>query len=323
MKKTIKFALLTLTLFLAGIFNHSMVQPSQRVTAQETHDFRVGYVAYTLNDPFQNYLINAAKSKAEELGYQFELVNAEEDLIRQQDHVITLIENGIDALVVVPYDTSAMGPITQAAVDADIPLVYLNRNPFATIDDMPEGVYYVGSDEVIAGNLQAQEAGRLLDGQGNVAIILGQLGVENTILRTLGVTSYFEEHYPEMKIIAEETALEQRDKAVSLTENLISAYGDDLHAILANNDEAALGAVQALQNAGRDDVIVMGVDLIPDAKEAIANGTMTASIFQDAEGQGKGTLDILSKVYSGQDIDSPVHYIDFQLVTSDNLANFN
>ena len=55
MEKTIKFALLTLTLFLAGIFNHSMVQPSQRVTAQETHDFRVGYVVYTLNDPFQNY----------------------------------------------------------------------------------------------------------------------------------------------------------------------------------------------------------------------------------------------------------------------------
>ena len=53
-------------------------------------------------------------------------MNAEEDLIRQQDHVIMLIENGIDALVVVPYDTSAMGPMTQAAVDADIPLVYLN-----------------------------------------------------------------------------------------------------------------------------------------------------------------------------------------------------
>lgn len=320
MKKIIKLMVLTISVFVFG--NISAFISPKHIAAEQTQKLKVGYVAYTLNDPYQNYLINAATDEAEQLGITLELVNAEEDLIRQQDHVHTLIENGIDALIVVPYDTSAMGPITESAVEAGIPLVYLNRNPFSTIDEMPEDVYYVGSDEVIAGNLQARETGRLLNGQGNVAIILGQLGVENTILRTHGVKSYFEEHYPEIKIISEETSLEQRDQAVSLTENLISAHGKDLHAILANNDEAALGAVQALKNSDREDVIVMGIDLIPDAIEAIESGTMTGSIFQDADGQGRGSVQKIFSALNNESIESPVSYIDFQLVTIENLAEF-
>jgi inositol transport system substrate-binding protein len=93
--------------------------------------------------------------------------DAQEDVVRQQDQVNTMIEQGVDALVVVPVDTSAMGPITDAAQAAGIPLVYVNRNPFGE-SDPPDGVYYVGSEEIVAGRMQGEALVEMMGEEGNV-----------------------------------------------------------------------------------------------------------------------------------------------------------
>ena len=201
----------------------------------------VGYAINNLNDTFQTYILEAAKDKAKENDMSIRVENAKEDLIAQQDQVNTLIQNGVDALIVVPVDTSAMDPITKAAQNADIPLIYVNRNPYAGKEDkMPKNVYYVGSEEITAGIMQMEFIGEKLGGKGNIAILMGILGNEGAMKRTEGVEQVIKEKYPEMKVLNKETAEWQRDKAIAVTENWISSYGKDINAVIANNDEMAL-----------------------------------------------------------------------------------
>lgn len=319
MKKLINNVLLILAALTLSVSSLA----TSTVSAQDDGGTKkIGYVINNLNDTFQTYILNAAEEAANEGGFQFEVANSEEDLIKQQDHVNSLIQTGVDGLVVVPVDTSAMGPITDAAVAAGIPLVYVNRNPYSGNEEsMPEGVYYVGSNEIQAGIMQAEYASELLGGEGGIAILMGILGNEGAMARTAGVEQVVDETEG-LSVLNSETAEWQRDKALTITENWISAYGDTLNVVLSNNDEMALGAIQALQNAGRDDVIVMGVDAIPDAISAIEAGTMTATMFQDAVGQGAGAVDILARLLNGEDVTEQVTFIEFQLVNQDNIEDF-
>ncbi len=285
----------------------------------EGEAMKVGYSCNNLNDTFQTYIVEAAKTAAKDAGITLDVQDAQEDVIKQQDQVNTLIEQGVKALIVVPVDTSAMDPITKAAQEAEIPLVYVNRNPFGE-GAIPEGVYYVGSQEVVAGEFQANYLEELLPDGGGVAILQGILSNEGALKRTegnekvLGANTSF-------KILAKETANWQRDQGLTLTENWLTAYGDELKAILANNDEMALGAVQALQAAGRKDVIVMGVDAIDDAKAAVADGTLAATVLQDAAGQGGGAVTVVKGVFDGGTVES-ITWVPFVLITPDNIADF-
>lgn len=284
---------------------------------------KVGYAINNLNDTFQTYILDAAKKEAKDKGYELRVENAKEDLISQQDQVNTLIQNGVSALVVVPVDTSAMDPITKAAQEADIPLVYVNRNPYAGKEDsMPDGVYYVGSEEITAGIMQMDFLGEKMKGKGGIAIAMGILGNEGTVKRTEGVINTAEEKYPDIKVLAKETGEWQRDKALSIAENWISTYGDELNAILANNDEMALGAVQAAKNTGRSDLLIAGVDAIPDAIEAIENDELAATVFQDGVGQGKGAIEIITALKDEKSPGESVKYVPFQLVTKENVSDF-
>ncbi|WP_288395979.1 substrate-binding domain-containing protein [uncultured Vagococcus sp.] len=279
----------------------------------------VGYAINNLNDTFQTYILEAAKDKAKENDMNIRVENAKEDLIAQQDQVNTLIQNGVDALIVVPVDTSAMDPITKAAQNADIPLIYVNRNPYAGKEDkMPKNVYYVGSEEITAGIMQMEFIGEKLGGKGNIAILMGILGNEGAMKRTEGVEQVIKEKYPEMKVLNKETAEWQRDKAIAVTENWISTYGKDINAVIANNDEMALGALQAAKKNNRSDMLIIGTDAIPDAIEAVEKGELAGTVFQDAKGQGGGAIDVLVN----KDKAESVTYVPFQLITKDNVSEF-
>jgi len=282
-------------------------------------EITIGYAINNMNDTFQTYIVDAAKAKAEEYGYKIEIQDSQEDVVRQQDQVKTMINNGVDALIVVPVDTSAMEPITNAALEAGIPLVYVNRNPFGE-SEVPDGVYYVGSQEIIAGQLQAEYLIELMGEEGGVAILMGILSNEGAVKRTEGNENVLSK-YPGIEILAKESGNWQKDQGMSITENWITAYGDKLNAILSNNNEMAIGALNALEAAGRDDVIVMGVDAIPDAVQLVADGKLAATVLQDANGQGEGAVNVVHKVLQGENPDK-VTWIEFKLVTKDNVAEY-
>jgi inositol transport system substrate-binding protein len=312
MKRTV-FVIAAILLVTAGLFAAGGGQQSGKPL--------VGYVCNNFNDTFQGYIMNEFKGYfADKPEYTLEFQDAQEDVVKQQDQVNNLISKGAKALVVVPVNTSAMAPITKAAQDAKIPLVYVNRNPFGE-GSLPPNVFYVGSQEIVAGTLQMEAMGKLLNGEGGVCILIGKLDNEGAILRTQGNEDTIKAKFPNIKVLAKETGNWQRDQGMSLAENWITTYGSGLKGILGNNDEMALGAVEALRAAGRTDVLVMGVDAIPDAITAIDNGSLAASVLQDAKGQGRGAAEAAHKALSGQSQDS-VKWVPFVLVDKSNLAQY-
>lgn len=315
MKKIL--AILLVLVLALGMFTACGGGAEEEAPADET--VTIGFAQCNLNDTFQTYVVDAATAKAEELGYTIDVQDAQEDVVKQQDQVNTMIEQGYDAIMVVPVDTAAMGPITQAVTEAGIPLIYVNRNPFGT-DEPPAGVYYVGSQEIVAGQLQGQFLVEKMGEKGGVGILMGILSNEGAVKRTEGNEEILSQ-YPDIKILAKESGEWQYDKGMAITENWLTAYGAELTAILANNDGMAIGALQALEAAGRDDVIVCGVDAIPDAVNLVAEGKLDATVLQDAEGQGAGGVDVAAKVLAGETPEA-ITWIDFVLVTPENVADF-
>jgi len=281
----------------------------------------IGYACADLNNTFQTYLVDAARNFADANGVGLTVTDAQQDVIFQQNQVETMIQNNISALVVSPSDTSAMGPVTNVALGANVPLVYVNSNPY-TDSDMPAGVYYVGSLETTGGRLQMEKAGELMSGEGNVFILIGDPGYEASRQRTEGVKEIIAEKYPNIKVVSEEVADWQREKAVTVTENWLTAHGDNVNAIIANNDEMALGAIQALTAAGRSDVIVIGIDAIPDAVKAIEAGTMAASVFQDAAGQAGGAMQVALDVLNNNPPSEQILWVPFILVDEKNFREY-
>ncbi len=284
----------------------------------EGEAMKVGYSCNNFNDTFQTYIADAAKAAAKEANITLDVQDAQEDVIKQQDQIKALIEQGVQGLIVVPVDTSATEPITAAAKEAGIPLVYVNRNPFGE-SQPPENVYYIGTKEVDAGKFQAEYLKELLPDGGGVAILQGILSNEAALKRTEGNEEILKG--TNFTILAKESANWQRDQGITLTENWITAYGDNLKVVLGNNDEMALGAVQALQAAGKTEVIVMGVDATPDGKAAVENGTMACTVLQDPVAFGSGAVDILKKVTAGESVDA-VTWLPFTLITPENVKEF-
>ncbi|MBR0599946.1 sugar ABC transporter substrate-binding protein [Sinanaerobacter chloroacetimidivorans] len=280
----------------------------------------IGYACKNLNDTFQTYLVDAANEYAEENNIKLDIADAQNDVVRQHDQVNTFITQGVDALIVLPIDTSAAEPMTIAAKEAGIPLVYLNTNPYPD-GNFPEGTYYVGSIEKEAGEMQAEFIGKLLNGQGNVCILQGSLTHEGAVMRSEGVVDKLKELYPDVKVLAKQPAEWQKDQGMSVTENWITAYGD-IDAVFANNDEMALGAINALQEAGMTETHVIGIDGTKGALDAIKAGTLAGSVFQDAAGQAEGAMEIAAKAAKGEEISEQIKWIPFILITPENVDDF-
>ncbi len=150
-----------------------------------------------------------------------------------------------------------MKPIIDQASKAGVALVFVNRKPQAQLGDK---MAFVGSDSELAGRLQMEALAKAMNGKGNVAILLGDLANESTRERTKGVEAVVAK-YPNIKVVQKQTAKFSRNDAVDVVSNWMTA-GDDINAIASNNDEMAIGAIQAL---GKNDkhILVAGVDGTP------------------------------------------------------------
>ncbi|MCD8138336.1 MAG: substrate-binding domain-containing protein [Planctomycetaceae bacterium] len=281
---------------------------------------KIGYCDNNFNDTFHTFMLDAAQEYAKNNNIELTVMDAQLNSIRQQDSVRTLLNDGVQALIVIPNDTSAVGPMTEAAQEAGVPIIYLNLDPFSD-GNVPEGAYYVGSPTKEGGIMQMEYIGEKLGGKGAICILMGLLTNEATYSRTDGVVEVVKTKYPDIQILSQETALWQRDQAVSVTENWLTAHGESISAIIANNDEMALGASQALRTAGLTDVLTAGIDGTPDALQAIQNGTLTVSVLQDVVGQGRGAVELAHKLIRGE-TSAPVIWVPLALITKENVQNF-
>jgi inositol transport system substrate-binding protein len=260
------------------------------------------------------------------LDVELQFEDAQTDIGKQLDQVNNFVAQGVDAIIVNPVDASATQPITAAATAAGIPLIYVNRQP---VEKLPEsGVSFVGSNEYEAGTLQMTEVCRLLGGKGKVNIIMGDLAYEAARVRTQAAEDVLKKPECAGITVAEKQAGKwTRISGTDLVTNWLSA-GLDVNAIIANNDEMALGAVQALKGvnkelgAGEGKIVVGGIDATQDAMKAMKAGDLSVSVFQDAAGQGKGAVETALKMIAKEPVEQNV-WIPFELVTPANLSSYD
>lgn len=280
---------------------------------------KVGVSIANFDDTFLTYMMDGMKAyaKANPDAVELTFTDAKEDMAKQLDQVENFIVQKMDAIIIVPVDTSATAPMTKNILAKNIKAVYVNRNP----GNLPDGAFYVGSEEIVAGRLQMEFLGEKLKGKGNVAILIGKLDNEGALKRTAGNEEIQKKKYPGIKILDKQTGQWQRNEGLAKTEDWLNRFGKDLNAILANNDDMALGAIQALKDKKRTDIIVVGVDATPDALTSVSKGELAATVFQDAAGQGGGGVEVAVKAAKGEKVPKE-NWIPFKLVTPENLSQF-
>jgi len=249
-------------------------------------------------------------------GVELIAVDSKEDVATQLGQVENFVAQGVDAIIIIPANTDAADPMTKAAQDAGIPLVYVNRIP----SNLPEGVAYVGSDSIQAGIMQAEWLAEKLGGKGNVVIMNGDLAQEAAQKRTEGEKQVFAT-FPDIQIIKEDTASWDRAQGLALMENWLST-GDQIDAVASNNDEMAIGALQAIEAAGLlGQILVGGVDASPDALAEMDKGRLNVTVFQNAKGQGEGGIQAAIALARGEKIEQ-ITWIPFELVTPENYKDY-
>ncbi|HEY5812503.1 MAG TPA: sugar ABC transporter substrate-binding protein [Terrimicrobiaceae bacterium] len=275
-------------------------------------------LAYS-DDLFLTTLREAMEQRAKELGVKIQFEHAQGDIGKQLNQIQNFAAQKMDAIVVNPVDSMATPKMTTLTTDVGIPLVYVNLRPAE--ETLPKGVAYVGSDENVSGRLQGEEIARLLNNKGNVVILVGELATQAAVLRTEGVEKVVAKH-TEMKIVGKQTANWKRNEAIDLMNNLLVA-GTKIDAVAANNDEMAIGAILALQQAGQDPkkLVIGGIDATQDALREMERGNLAVTVFQDPKAQGRGAVETAVKLTKGEQVDSFV-WIPFQLVTRDNYKEF-
>jgi inositol transport system substrate-binding protein len=281
-----------------------------------TKTVKIG-ATFPVLDAFLQKVADGMQKEATKDGADLTVVAADNKVDTQLSQVENFISQKVDAILVVAVDTSAAGPMTDAAKAAGIPIVYVNRNPSQT------GVPYVGSQSLVSGTLEMEQLAKLAGGKGNVVIMEGEVTNEAALDRTKGCNDVVAKN-PGMKVVKTAAADWDRAKGQALMENWLQS-GVKFDIVCANNDEMALGAINALKAAGKKlgagGVLVGGVDATADALASLAAGEEATTVFQDAGGQGGGGVKAAIDLVNGKKV---ADYVDvpYQLVTLDNIADF-
>ncbi|MGF6258941.1 MULTISPECIES: sugar ABC transporter substrate-binding protein [Ensifer] len=287
------------------------------------HAETIGVSMALFDDNFLTVLRNGMSDYAKTLdGVELQIEDAQNDVSKQQSQIQNFIAAGVTAIIVNPVDTDATAAMSKIAADAGIALVYVNREP-VNVDTLPEKQAFVASNEQESGTLQTQEICKMLGGKGKAVVMMGELSNQAARMRTKDIHDVLAtDQCKGIEIVEEQTANWSRTQGSDLLTNWLSA-GVEFDAVISNNDEMAIGAIQALKAAGRsmDSVVIGGIDATQDALAAMAAGDLDVTVFQNAAGQGKGSVDAALKLAKGEPVDKKV-YIPFELVTKENLDKY-
>jgi ABC-type sugar transport system substrate-binding protein len=288
----------------------------------------IGVTMQSFDNNFQTLLRHGIADRAAQLeGVDVQVEDSQTDVGKQLDQVSNFIASGVDAIIVTLADTSASPAITSAAEAAGVPLVYVNLEP-VNVGELPDNQAYVGSKETESGTLGATEACKILEAQGKgdgarAYILMGDLAHNAAVMRTQSVRDVAGTEECNLEIIDQQAAGWSRNGAMDLMTNWLTA-GEPFDAVFANNDEMAIGAIQAMKSTGVDmeDVVVVGVDATQDGLAAMDAGELDVTVFQNASAQAAGAVDAALALARGEAVEQVV-YIPFELVTPDNMETYS
>ncbi len=294
----------------------SFLSGCKKAEARKEGEIVIGFSSRDLSAEYTAKLSEAIVAYAQtKTGVKVVMVDAQSDVQKQFSQVENFVAQKVDAIILNPCELEASTPAVDYVKKAGIPLVLVNQTTKSAGDS------YIGSNDFEAGRMAMEAIAKKLNGQGGVLMLHGIMGTSAQLQREAGAREVFAK-YPGLKLVDHQTASWDRAKAMALTENWIQAHKGKFSAVFAHNDEMAMGALLALERAGlKKDVYVIGIDAIAQALSAVKEGRLDATVFQDAVGQGKGSVDSAIQLAKKQPCAKET-MIPFQLVSRENVTQF-
>ena len=274
---------------------------------------KIGLSISTLNNPFFVTMRSGAQQAAKDQGVHLLVADAQNDSATQQDDVQNFVTQQVDAILVNPVDPKAIVPAIQAANQADIPVLCLDREASGG-----EVKTLIVSDNVKGGRMAGEELIKLV-GSGPVAQLEGIPGTDPARDRGHGFQQAIDDQSA-VKLVASQTANFVRDEGLNVTENILQA-NPDIKGIFAQNDEMALGAVRALGGKAGTDVKIVGFDGTAEALKAIQSGKMNATVAQQPDKMGSLGVQNAMKIIDGKSVPKKIP-VKVKLVTKENVSQF-
>lgn len=316
--------------------------------SNDIKEIKIGVTLYKQDDAFISTITKnieeMAKEKESEGKYKITInvVDAKGSLTNQNNQVDRFVSQNYDVICVNIVDRTAASMIIDKAKSANIPIVFFNREPVEEDMERWNKLYYVGAQAEQSGEMQAniilnaykkdaRSVDRNGDGKIQYAILEGEPGHQDTLIRTEYCIKTLTENGIEVEKIADDTANWQCDQATTKMTQWIRNFGDKIEVVFSNNDDMALGALHALDNANitKNRPLIVGTDGMPDALEAVKNGSMIGTVMNDYKLQAKSifnlayTLSTHGNVNSIEGLDKGKYILtSHSEVTSDNVDSY-
>lgn len=281
--------LLMLTVVLSGVLGLSGC--SQSEPGRKT----IGVTLLTKEHVFYRDLENGLRDTAKEKGFDLLITSGDWDLAKQQAQIENFIVQKVSAIIVCPVNSKGIGPAIEKASQAKIPVFTADIKA-----DSGPVISHIASDNYLGGKLAAEYMVEALGGKGKVAVI-DQPIVESAIERVRGFEETLRQH-PDIQIVAKPNGDGVRDKAMKAAEDLLQGY-PDLDGIFGINDDSALGALSAIESAGRKGIVIIGFDAIPEARAAILrDSSLKADVVQNPREIGQKTIETIDRYLKGETV---------------------
>ena len=300
---------------------------------------RIGVALYTQDDTFISSIVQnleklAQQNENQNLKINITIMDGKSNQTTQMEQIDQLIRRGCNFLCVNIVDRTAASVLIDKAKESDIPVIFFNRQPVAEDMERWEKAYYVGSKAEEGGKLQGQivldawlNNKNIYDKNNDDTIqyvmLEGEPAHQDTLLRTEYSVKTLTDNDIKVEKLASDSANWSKSQAINKTTEWINQFNNNIEVVFANNDDMALGAIDAFTNAGLDIPLIVGVDAIPSAIDAIKNGTLCGTVKNDAYGMASTMLDLILKLYNDEKIDLNLqdeHYLwlQYEIITIKN-----
>lgn len=265
---------------------------------------KIGLSISTLNNPFFVTLSDAAEAQAQSNGATLTVADAQDDASKQASDVENLIQKGVDLIIINPVDSASVATAVEAANNANIPVITVDRSA-----EGGEVVAHIASDNVAGGELAGDYLMTLIDEGAQIAMLEGVAGSSAARDRGEGFLNIVE---GKVNLVASQTANFNRTEGLTVMENILQA-NPDVKAVFAQNDEMALGALEAISAANKDTVVI-GFDATEDAVAKVQAGELAATVAQQPALIGEKAIETAVKVLNGESVEANIP-VDLELVT--------
>jgi inositol transport system substrate-binding protein len=242
---------------------------------------------HNLSEPFFVAMRRELESEATKLGVEMSVVDGQSNSAKQTADVEAAVASGANGIILAPTDVNALTPAVESVLKAGIPIVTVDRR----VDNTSINVPHVGADNVAGGRGMAQWVIEHFPGGARIVLITGQPGSSSAIDRTRGIVEALRSAGPQYPIIAEQSANWQREQGLTVTQNILTSLGTQVpQVILCEDDDMALGALEALRTSGIAGVKVLGFNATPEALARLRDGQMAATVEQSPARQARAAL---------------------------------